>query len=454
MDGIVGRTAMQLAASVRTGELHAGEVVGAHLEQIGRLDPVVNALRVVRTAAALAEADEVATRRDLSRLPLAGVPVVIKDNLSVAGEPMTLGSPALHGDVRTSDAPVVARLRAAGAVVVGISTCPELCLWGTTDGYFGVTRNPWDLALTPGGSSGGSAAAVAAAMAPTAHASDGLGSIRIPAAACGVFGIKPGGGVVPVEGGRSSWIAMSENGPLATTVADAALMLAVLAGAAPPVEVRRPPRALRIGVSVRSPLAGHRVDAAWREATHRMAGLLREAGHEVVEAELTYPVRAATALTARWLAAASQDAERMDRSRLERRTRRHVALGDLVRRRGWVRESDRVAWREHLRPMFDRIDVLLTPTLASTPPAADAWSSRTWRANVVANLRYAPMTSPWNLAGFPAASVPAGRQEDGSPLAVQLVAPPGGEGLLLAVASQLEEAAPWPPFAPMAAAAA
>jgi amidase len=253
---MVGTSARELAAQVRAGAVSPREVVAAHLEQIDALNPTVNAFRVVRHDRALSEAEQLATREDLGELPLAGVPVAIKDNMLVAGETRTNGSPVLAAHRRGPDHAVVERLRAAGAIVVGITTCPELCLWGSTDGYFGVTRNPWDLRRVPGGSSGGSGAAVAAGMVPIAQASDGLGSIRIPAAACGLLGIKPGRGVVPAALGGSDWSGMSENGPLATTVADAATVLSVLARRPSLAELDGPARPLRIGVAANAPLRG------------------------------------------------------------------------------------------------------------------------------------------------------------------------------------------------------
>jgi amidase len=446
----VGETALALAASVAAGERTASEVVAGHLERIHEVNPVLNAFRVVRDDEALAEAAELDARDDLAGLPLAGVPVAIKDNVPVVGQVMTDGSTALPSVPQEHDHEIVRRLRAAGAVVVGITTCPELCLWGATDGDAGLTRNPWNLSWTPGGSSGGSAAAVAAGMVPLGHANDGLGSIRIPAADCGLFGIKPGRGVVPADVGTSSWFGMSENGPVATTVADAAGMLAVLAGQPRFADVAEP-GALRIGVSLTSPLLTAPVSAAWKRAALDTADLLAAAGHTVVEAGLSYPARSALAVTARWFAGAADDAVDLPEDRLEPRTRRHAAIGRVVRRLGLVRESDRHAFREHATKAFGRFDVLLTPTLAQDPIEAAMWSRRSWLANVNANTRYAPFCAPWNLAGFPAAAVPVPSPGGAPPRSVQLVAPDGGERRLLALAAQLEHLRPWSRHAPLPA---
>jgi amidase len=195
------------------------EVVGEHLDRIGEADPSLGAFHLVRAQTALAEAAAVDARPDRPGLALAGVPVAVKDNIAVTGEPMRVGSRASSAGLQTRDHPVVARLRAAGAVVVGVTRMPELAIWAFTDGGSGWPVTPG----TCGGSSGGSAAAVAAAV-PLAHGNDGLGSIRVPAAACGLVGLKPGFGLVPAELGGDNWSSMGENGPIATTVADAALV--------------------------------------------------------------------------------------------------------------------------------------------------------------------------------------------------------------------------------------
>src|SRR5215475_4638851 len=247
----VGATAKQISRAVRRGDITATQVVADHLEQIAITDPSLDAFRVVRGGEAIAEAEKVDDQEDLSNLPLAGVPVAVKENTAVAGLPTWLGSAAASSPVAEEDHEVVRRLRGAGAVVVGVTRMPEMGLWGVTDDETAITRNPWRTDRTPGGSSGGAAAAVAAGLVPIAHGNDGMGSVRIPAAACGLVGIKPGRGVVPSDLG---WFGMAEHGILATTVADAVVGLAVLAGWAPPRLT--PPERLRVAVSTRSPVAG------------------------------------------------------------------------------------------------------------------------------------------------------------------------------------------------------
>src|SRR3954462_7737680 len=243
----VGHTAKKIARAGRPGDTTATQVVADHLEQIAISDPALAAFRVVRAGEAIAEAEKVDDQEDLANLPLAGVPAAVKENTPVAGLPTWNGSAAARSAVAEDDHEVVRRLRGAGAVVVGVTRMPEMGLWATTDGPDGATRNPWSLDRTPGGSSGGSAAAVAAGLVPIAHGNDGLGSIRIPAACCGLGGIKPGRGVVPSGIGATDWFGLAEHGILATTVADATLGFSVLAGQEPARLVE--PDRLRVAVS-------------------------------------------------------------------------------------------------------------------------------------------------------------------------------------------------------------
>jgi amidase len=275
-------TAVETVAAVRAGTTTARAATEAALARIAAVEGLLGAFQVVRGEKALAEADALDGRRDLAELPLAGLPVAVKDNLPVAGEPMRDGSAGSDPAPQEHDHEVVRRLRAAGAVVVGTTRVPELCVFGATDSVFGVTRNPWDPSRTSGGSSGGSAAAVAGGTVAVASGNDGMGSIRIPAACCGLFGIKPGHGVVPADLGNGSWFGMAENGPLATTVADAALVLSVLAGRPELADVGQPATPLRIAVSTRSPVVGTRVDPAYVDAALRTGDALSGAGHTVV----------------------------------------------------------------------------------------------------------------------------------------------------------------------------
>jgi amidase len=446
----VGQTAGRIADAVRSGETTATEVVSGHLDYIARHDGQVRAFRTVRAEEAVAEAGAVDVRADRTAAALLGVPIAVKENTAVAGLPTWNGSAAARGPVEATDHEVVRRLRAGGAVVVGVTRMPELGLWALTDDDTAVTRNPWQLDRTPGGSSGGAATAVASGLVPIAHGNDGLGSVRIPAACCGLVGLKPGRGVVPCQLGAEDWFGLTEHGILATTVADAALGFAVLADrdAAPVTE----PSRQRIAVSLRSPVAGVRADQPNRAAVARAAQLLTAAGHDLRRANPTYPVVLSLRGTATWFAAAYRDvsAAGLDRAALQPRSQRHVALGERMWRRGYVREADRTAFRDRCLAFFSHggHDLLLMPALAGAPPLARDWWQRSWRSNITTCVRFAPFAAPWNIAGLPAIAVPLGTRPDGLPVAVQLVGPPGAEPLLLAVAGQLESANPWQRHAP------
>jgi len=441
-------SASEIAAAVRGGASTARQAVEAALARIESRDQDIHAFQVVRREAALREAEAVDARPDRADLPLAGVPIAIKDAVPVAGEPMRIGSAASDPTPQPRDHEVVTRLRAAGAVVVGTTTVPELCTFGATDSSFGITSNPWDRSRTPGGSSGGSAAAVAAGMVPLAHGTDGMGSIRIPSSCCGLVGIKPGLGVVPADLGDGSWFGMSENGPIATTVADCALTLAVLAGRPELAELIDVPK-LRVAVSMKSPLQGTFVNRSWADAARSAGALLREAGHTVRQANPPYGTQTIYSAITRWVVGVELDRRELaEPSKVEPRNRTHSALGRAALRRGLPNDAGRTRWQQRAESFFADYDLLVTPGLAQSPISAERWSTRGWVPNMIANARYAPFAAPWNLAGWPAAVVPTGVGADGLPRAVQLVARPGSEALLLAVAAQLEAMQPWQRVAP------
>ncbi|GII23516.1 amidase [Planosporangium mesophilum] len=446
----VGASARQIARAVRRGDTSATAVIADHLEHIHSYDRIVHAFRQVRTEEAMLEAEAVDEQPDLGNLPLAGVPVAVKENTSVVGVRTWNGSEAAASPVAEHDHEVVRRLRGAGAVVVGTTRMPELGLFASTDDSSATTRNPWRTDRTAGGSSGGAAAAVAAGLVPIAHGNDGLGSVRIPAACCGLVGIKPGRGVVPSGIGADDWFGLAEHGILATTVADAAIGFAVLAGRTPERLVE--PDRLRVAVSLRSPVAGVFPDGDACRATGAAARLLVRLGHDAKRADPAYPVSLGLRGLATWFAIAYRDATAagIDLYALQPRTRRHIALGERLLRTRLVREDDRAAWRERCRDWFadGRYDVLVTPALATAPPVAADWHNRSWQANVISSLRYAPYAAPWNIAGFPGVVVPMGVRRDGLPAAVQLIGRPGSELALLAVAGQIEAAAPWRRHAP------
>jgi amidase len=452
----VGETAVAIAAAVRSGQVAPTEVLEQHLERIAAHDGRLGAFRLLRTEEVRAEARALAARGDLGGLALAGVPVAIKDNVDLAGTPTRNGSAATSPEPAAADDELVRRLRDAGALLVGKTNVPELCLWPFTESEaFGTTRNPWSLDHTPGGSSGGSAAAVAAAMVPIALAADGGGSIRMPASNCGLVGLKPGGGVVPFPGrGVSTWSRMSEFGPLATTVADLALALDVLAGGARYRAVAPPERPLRIGVSAKPGAAGVKVDRRVRAAMEATAEALAGAGHRVETVDPPWRNGDAAPFLRRVFHGCAEDADRLTWEALEPRTRAEARVGRLLRRARPAPAGPPRRVLARYRAWFADHDVLLSPTLAQPPLRVGAYRGKGLARTLLGLTAYMPFPPPLNLVGFPAASVPAGTSDDGLPLGVQLAAAPGGEALLLSVARQLETVAPWPRHAPLEPAAA
>ncbi|RMI29362.1 amidase [Nocardia stercoris] len=427
------QTATAVAAAVRDGLATPEQVTAAALLRITAANPKVNAFSVIRTEQATAEAAETAERLDLEALPLAGVPIAVKPTATAADSTIALQIADHHEVTR--------RLRAAGAVVVGLTEGSELDLWANTDSPAGITRSPANPRFGAGGASGGSAAAVAAGLVPIAHGTDNLGSLRIPAACCGVVGVKPGRGVVPSDIGVDSWDGLAENGVLARTVTDAALALSVLA-ARPALADLDPPAPLRIALVTESPYPAVRVDRSWRNAARLAGRAAAGAGHSVALAELP-GTGLLPALVLRWLASAAREARRLPSGfRLQTRTRTHAALGNAVLRAGLIRPAQAERIENRMLNFFDDYDVVLSPTLA-TPPPARSWHDRSWAANVCDDLRRTPFTAVWNLIGWAAVSLPVGTHpRTGAPLAVQLAGPPGSEATLLRLAAQLEAARP------------
>jgi amidase len=459
--GYVGETAVGIAAAVRSGQVSPTEVLEQHLERIAALDGRLGAFRLLRTEEARAEARALEARGDLGGLALAGVPVAIKDNVDLAGTPTRNGSAASGAEPAAADDELVRRLREAGALLVGKTNVPELCLWPFTETEaFGTTRNPWSLDHTPGGSSGGSAAAVAAAMVPIALAADGGGSIRMPASNCGLVGLKPGHGVVPFpRTGVSTWSRMTEFGPLATTVADLGLALDVLAGGDGSGgdayrAVAPPGRPLRIGVSAKPGAVGVKVDPRVRAAMDATAEALAGAGHRVETVDPPWRNGDAAPFLRRVFYGCAEDADRMTWEALEPRTRAEARVGRLLRRARPAPDGPPRRVLARFQAWFDDHDVLLSPTLAQPPLRVGAYRGRGLAGTLLGLTAYMPFPPPFNLVGFPAASVPAGTTGDGLPLGVQLAAAPGGEALLLSVARQLETLRPWPRHAPLEPAAA
>jgi amidase len=351
----------------------------------------------------------------------------------------------------------VRRLREAGAVILGKTNLPELAIIGATESpTWGITRNPWDPERSTGGSSGGSGAAVSAGLCAAAHASDGAGSIRIPAANCGLVGMKPQRGRVSLMPDAQHWHGMSVAGVLTRTVADQALMLDVLSGPAdgdahtPPRPERpfaeaaaRAPGRLRVALSFR-PAFPVPVDGEIRTAVSSLADVIRSLGHEVTEADPAYN-ELGTVVIPRYLKGIQHEAESLPRRhRLQRRTRGFAAWGRLIPQAALdnaLRDEARQAAR--LNQVLDDHDVILSPTTAKPPVAAAEWEGLTAARTMLGMMRAYPFTSQWNATGQPALAIPGGFTAAGLPLGAQLIGRPNDEGTLLSLAAQVEAERPW-----------
>jgi amidase len=459
------RGATELAEMVRSGEISARELVETSLERIEELNPVLNAFVDVDAEQALAAADDVGPG---DGRPFAGVPIAVKNNRAVKGLRLTHGCSTLADYVSDYDHNVTRRLRDAGFVIVGTTTLPEFGILPVTEArLFGPTRNPWDLERTPGGSSGGAAAAVTAGMVPVAHGNDGGGSVRIPAACCGLVGLKPTRGRISAapELGDSS---LGIDGMLTRTVADTAAILDVLAGyepgdatwAPPPSEpfaasAERAPGRLRIATTTLPPVPDAVVDPMCARAVDEAAALLRSLGHEVEEVDppwqaeglselfgAVFSVHIALSITYSGMVGGheptAEDMEPMS-----------WAIYSMVQRLSAVQGMGATvqlqAFTRQLVSFLAPYDALLTPALAERPlplgtldTAAPEPMSTFTRSGL-----FTPFTPVFNASGQPGISVPLFHGEDGLPLGVQLVGRPAGEAALLSLAAQLEEAQPW-----------
>lgn len=447
------------AAALADGRTSAVAAVTAALDRIEASQPTLNAFRIVRRAAALAEAADADRRLAAGeRLPLLGVPIAVKDDVDVTGEPTAFGCP---GDfpAKTADSEVVRRLRAAGGVIVGKTNSPELGQWPFTGGSaFGHTRNPWGRDHTPGGSSGGSAAAVAAELVPAAIGSDGAGSVRIPAAWTHLVGIKPQRGRISTWPEPEAFHGITVNGPLARTVADAALLFDVVAGnhdgdlhKPQSVTVRdavgREPGRLRIALSLRIPFTATptALHPEIRTAVGRTAHTLRRLGHDVVVDDPEYGILLGLNFLPRSLAGVNGWLDQLpDAALVDPRTRANARTGRLLS--GWPLRAARAAeprMRRRVGAIFDDYDVILAPTTATPPPRVDAMDAIGGVETDKVITAACPYTWPWNILGWPSVNVPAGFTSDGLPIGVQLMGHDNTEPLLVSLAAQLESVEQW-----------
>jgi len=437
------------AELVRRGEVSARELVELALGRIERLDSELNAFGAVYAERALLEAAQADARsRAGDNRPLLGVPVAVKDEIDIAGEVTSYGTGAMEAKA-PADAEVVRRLRAAGAIVVGKTKMPEFGLWPFTESAtWGVTRNPWDPERTPGGSSGGSAAAVAAGMAPAALGADGAGSIRIPAACCGLFGLKPQRERVPRaphDRDGSHWIVF---GALTRSVRDAGLMLDVLSDDGQSFEqaAQTRPERLRIAVAADFPPGTRgRLSDDVRAALDETAAQLRSLGHTVTEGKVDLRARDVPVIVGLILRGVHDLVAAAELpQRLERRTRAFARPGALLSERTTERlRSAERAMAARLTAMFDDHDVFLTPVMSTPAVPAGIMEGRGATVTYLWETGWVPFTILWNITGQPAASVPAGFSPDGLPLAVQIVGRPHEERTVLGLAAELEAERPW-----------
>jgi amidase len=450
---------------VRSGEVSARELVECSLQRIEELNPTLNAFVDVDGERALETADRIGPGDER---PFAGVPVAIKNNRPVKGMRLTYGCSLMAENMCEYDHNITRRLRDAGFVIVGTTTLPEYGILPTTEArLFGPTRNPWDLERTPGGSSGGSAAAVAAGIVPVAHGNDGGGSVRIPAACCGLVGLKPSRGRISAapELGDSS---LGIDGMLTRTVSDTAAILDVLEGyepgdatwAPPPSEpfaqaAERQAGKLRIAATTTPPLPDAPVDPVCAEAVAQAAELLRSLGHEVEEVTPPWQIEGLSQLfggvfsvhislsiaysaTFAGREPTADDMEPMS-----------WAIYSMVRKLGAVESlAATVQLQSHTRRLvsfLEPYDALLTPALAERPLPLGTLDTAAPEpmATFSRSGLFTPFTPIFNASGQPGISIPLFEGEDGLPLGVQLVGRPAGEGPLLALAAQLEEARPW-----------
>lgn len=477
------------AQLIASGELSARDLLELYLERIERLNPRLNAFRVVFGERARLEADQADARRRAGEgasggaggsdsaggsggagatiRPLLGVPFAIKDDVDVAGEVTALGTDA-YGEPAREDAEIVRRLRAAGAVVIGKTNVPELCAvpW-TESATWGVTRNPWTLRHTPGGSSGGSAAAVAAGLVGAATGSDGGGSIRFPSAYCGLFGLKTQRGRVPLSPHLDAVQGLSVNGVLTRSVRDTALFHDAVAEGPPDPEPAAPGHnapppplifgeaaglheslgPLRIAVSTNlppSPLTRLHPDNA--AAVSETAELLRSLGHDVRDVQIDHgPLAPAPEFTLRYMRGMQEEAASLAHpGRLERRIRAFTRVGGMLPS-GLVEamRAREEVYAARLNGAWADCDALLTPVTPAPPPRIGACEGRGWLWMSLVASAAVPYAACWNVTGQPACSVPAGLSAEGLPRAVQLVGRAAGEGALLALAAQIEAARPW-----------
>ncbi len=467
-DDLCWLSATELAAQIRKKKVSPVEVVDAVLERIERVNPLLNAFVTVtanEAERAAKAAERALGKRSVTLGPLHGVPFSVKDLVVTRGIRTTFGTPLYADNVPAEDAPMVARLTAAGAIMIGKTNTPTFGWLGATHNLlFGATKNPWRLDRTPGGSSGGASAAIAAGLAPLAIGTDGGGSIRIPASFAGIFGHKPSYGRIPTYPASATW-SLSHIGPMTRTVADAALMLQVSAGP----DERDPYSLPRDGVdyvrAIRNGIKGLRVayaddlgfaeavDPEVRRAAAKAARVFRDLGCRVEAAAPRWPSPGECWYDIFCGGLATRLAPFRDRRAdidpgLYRIIETTLANSPAKYVQAWF---DRLAWWQHPRAFFERYDLLLTPTVSCPAFPLGLDSPGEVAGKPVAPYAWLPFTYPFNLTGQPAASVPCGFTRAGLPVGLQIVGRRFDDATVLRAAAAFERARPWasarPPIA-------
>ena len=449
-----------LSELLEAGQVTPRELTEFYLARIERLNPMLGAFISVRAERALMEADAtLKRRRNGERGPLLGIPIAVKDNVDVAGEITTHGAGG-HGTPASADSEVVSRLRFAGAVILGKTALCELAAYGhfTSSAAHGVSRNPWNLQRSPGGSSGGSAAAVAAGMVPVALGSDGGGSIRIPSAFCGLFGLKPHRGRSSLSPLEDHWYGCTVLGGIGRSVLDVAIFDDAISVATNSTSEHdrslgtaacRHPGRLNIAVSLKPAIPGVKPSPESIAAIEQMTGVLQSLGHVVDRREVAHP-QLLTTFTPRWAAGIRDDALAHG-DELERHTRQMARVGRWLSGRALRRSIEREsAVAQRLNTVFNEYDLVMTPVAAAPPPSAEISTTSGALRSFNQGSPYVCYTPTWNYVGQPAASIPAGFDSDGLPRAIQLAGPPHSETTIVSLAAQIEAAAPWRQVRPVA----
>ncbi|HEU5196298.1 MAG TPA: amidase [Methylomirabilota bacterium] len=457
--------ATTLARLIRTKKVSPVEVLTSILDRIDKLNPRLNAFVTLTAEQARREAraaERALTRRSAKLGPLHGVPFSVKDLVITRGVRTTFGTPIYRDNVPTEDAPIVARLKAAGGILLGKTNTPTMGWIGATHNpLFGVTRNPWNLERTPGGSSGGASAAAAAGLGPLHVGTDGGGSIRIPASCAGIYGFKASYGRIPTYPVSGAW-SLGHVGPMTRTVADAALMLNVCAGPDERDQYSLPADRVDYVRALSGSLKGWRV--AWTDdlgfadcvdpevsaVCARAARAFRDLGCRVEEVQPGWPSPKEAWYEVFCGGIAARLAPYLDRrgeidAGLVRIIETTLRNGPTKYVQAWF---DRLAWWQHPRAFFEKYDLLLTPTIACPPFPIGLDNPTEIAGRPVAAYAWIPFTYPFNMTGQPAASVPAGFTASGLPVGLQIVGRRFADAAVLKASAAFERLRPWAQHTP------